>query len=130
MKNAKSLQMNKRENFSVTERMKSILPAINGFRTAVTSEHNLWVHAVATISVAIIACLLKVSGTEAGMLCLTIGLVWCAELINTAIEKAMDFISMEKQPVIKLIKDTAAAAVLVAAITAVLTGCFIFIPKL
>jgi diacylglycerol kinase (ATP) len=122
--------MNAKRNFSVMERMRSILPAINGLRTAVVSEHNLWIHTVATILVAIIAFLLKVSGTEAGILCLTIGFVWCAELINTAIEKAMDFIAVEKHPAIKLVKDTAAAAVLVAAIAAILTGCFIFIPKL
>jgi diacylglycerol kinase (ATP) len=122
--------MNKKRNFSVIERVRSILPAINGLKIAILTEHNLWVHIVATILVAIIAFLLGVSGTEAGILCLTIGFVWCTELINTAIEKAMDFISTEKQPAIRMIKDTAAAAVLVAAITAVLTGCFIFIPKL
>jgi diacylglycerol kinase (ATP) len=122
--------MNKKRNFSVMERMRSILPAINGLKISILTEHNLWVHTVATILVAIIALLLKVSGTEAGILCLTIGFVWCAELINTAIEKAMDFISTEKHPAIRMIKDTAAAAVLVSAITAVLAGCFIFIPKL
>ena len=57
-------------------------------------------------------------------------MVWMAELFNTAIEKTMDFISKEAHPQIKLVKDLAAAAVLIAAIAAVLVGALIFIPKL
>jgi len=41
----------------------------------------------------------------------------------------MDFISVEQHPQIKFIKDVAAAAVLVAAIVAFITGCIVFIPK-
>jgi diacylglycerol kinase len=51
-------------------------------------------------------------------------------MVNTALEKTIDFISVEKHPQIKLIKDVAAGAVLIAAIAAVIVGCFIFIPKL
>jgi len=53
-----------------------------------------------------------------------------AEMINTAIEKTIDFISVEKHPQIKLIKDIAAGAVLIASLAAVVVGLFIFIPKL
>ena len=56
--------------------------------------------------------------------------VWITEMINTAIEKAMDFITLEKHSQIKLIKDLAAGAVLVASITALITGSIIFVPKL
>jgi len=59
-----------------------------------------------------------------------IGLVWVTELINTCLEKMMDFVSKERHPDIKFIKDVSAAAVLVAAITSVAVGCFIFIPKI
>ena len=55
--------------------------------------------------------------------------VWMAELFNSAIEKAMDFISTEKHPQIKLVKDLAAAAVLITALAAVIVGGIIFIPK-
>jgi diacylglycerol kinase len=57
-------------------------------------------------------------------------MVWVAEIFNTAIEKTMDFISRERHPQIKLIKDLAAAAVLVTAFSALITGAIIFIPKL
>ena len=64
------------------------------------------------------------------ILVFAIGFVWVAELFNTAIEKIMDFISKEQHPKIKLIKDLSAAAVLVAAMVAFITGCIVFIPKL
>jgi diacylglycerol kinase (ATP) len=52
-----------------------------------------------------------------------------AEIFNTAIEKIMDFVSPELHPEIKLIKDLAAAGVLLAAFTALVTGAIVFIPK-
>ena len=57
-------------------------------------------------------------------------MVWTAEIFNTAIEKTMDFISREKHPQIKLVKDLAAAAVLITAVSAIIVGAIIFIPKL
>jgi diacylglycerol kinase len=61
---------------------------------------------------------------------LAIGMVWAAEIFNTSIERIMDYLSKEKQPAIKIIKDLAAAAVLVTALTALLVGAFVFIPKI
>jgi diacylglycerol kinase (ATP) len=58
------------------------------------------------------------------------GFVWVAEIFNTAIERIMDFISTEKNADIKFIKDLAAFGVLISAITAMVAGAIIFIPKL
>jgi diacylglycerol kinase len=60
---------------------------------------------------------------------IVIGLVWVTEILNTCIEKAMDVITIEHHPQIKIIKDLAAGAVLIAALVAVIVGSFIFIPK-
>jgi diacylglycerol kinase (ATP) len=122
--------MKKQESFSLHKRWKSFGFAINGLRLALSSEHNLWVHLFATLLVIIGAIFFHVSPAEALALCLSIWLVWCMELINTAIEKVMDFISTEIHPSLKKIKDIAAAAVLVAAITAIIIGCVVFIPKI
>ena len=122
--------MKKQESFSLYKRWKSFGFAINGLRYALSSEHNLWIHLFAALLVVIGAIFFHIANTEALALCLSIGLVWCMELINTAIEKAMDFISTEIHPSIKKIKDIAAAAVLIAAITAISIGCIIFIPKI
>ena len=57
-------------------------------------------------------------------------LVLSLELMNTAIEKICDLITKDIHPVIKVVKDISAAAVLIAAIGSLFTGAIIFLPKL
>jgi diacylglycerol kinase len=57
-------------------------------------------------------------------------LVWAAELFNTAIEKLADTVSKDFHPSIKFVKDVSAAAVLLSALAAFITGAIIFLPKL
>ena len=52
------------------------------------------------------------------------------ELMNTAIENTVDLITKEKNEQAKIIKDTAAGAVLVTAIVAAIIGLIIFMPYL
>ena len=122
--------MRKNKPFSLEARARSFKYAFDGVMNFFKAEHNALIHLVATITVLILALLLPVSGLEMIALILAIGFVWVAELFNTAIEKAMDFISTEQHPSIKFIKDLSAAAVLVAACVAIAVGCFVFIPKL
>jgi diacylglycerol kinase len=62
---------------------------------------------------------------------ITIGsLVFAAEAINTSIEILSNVVSPEINPQIKLVKDIAAGAVLLTAITAVITGIIVFLPKI
>src|SRR5712671_5130876 len=67
--------------------------------------------------------------TKAIAVILASGFVWAAELFNTAVEKLADMVSKDFHPKIKFIKDVSAAAVLLSAITAFLTGIIIFLPK-
>ncbi|MDR3716316.1 MAG: diacylglycerol kinase family protein [Puia sp.] len=119
-----------RQKFSVRKRIKSFQYAFSGIGQFLQSEHNGRIHLVATILVIAIALLLKVSFVEATVLTITVGFVWMAEMFNTCVEKTMDLISSEQRKEIKFIKDVAAGAVLVAAISALLIGLFIFIPKI
>lgn len=121
--------MKKRTSFSFTARVKNFQYAVSGLRTALATEHNLRIHFFMTVAMMVTALIVTVSTMEAIALCIVAGLVWITELFNTAIEKIMDYISIDREPEIKFIKDVAAAAVLVAAITAFTTGCIIFIPK-
>jgi diacylglycerol kinase (ATP) len=116
--------------FSVRKRIKSFQYAFSGIGKFLQSEHNGRLHLLATILVIATALFLKVSFIEAAVLTITVGFVWVAEMFNTCVEKAMDFISVEEHKEIKFIKDVAAGAVLVAAISALLIGLFIFIPKI
>ena len=122
--------MKNNQSFSLKTRTKSIKYALDGVLNFFREEHNARIHLVATIIVVFLAIGLSVSIGEAIALTLAVGFVWVAEIFNTAIEKMMDFISTENDNRIKVIKDLAAAAVLVSAIIAIVTGCFVFIPKL
>jgi diacylglycerol kinase (ATP) len=117
------------EKFSLRQRITSFRYALAGIRQFILREHNARIHLAATIAVLIAAWVWKVSRPEAASLTMVIGLVWITEMLNTCLERATDLISTEKNPEIKFIKDLAAGAVLVASITAVVVGLFIFIPK-
>jgi diacylglycerol kinase (ATP) len=118
------------QKFSIRSRIKSFTYAGAGISQFLRREHNAWIHLAATIGVLIAAVVLKVSPLEAVALVSVIGLVWVTEMLNTCLEKTADLISPEDHPEIKFIKDLAAGAVLVAAITAVIIGLIIFIPKI
>ena len=122
--------MESNKPFSIRARAKSFVYAFEGILSVFRTEHNTQLHLLATVIVIGLALVFPVSRLEAMALVIAAGLVWIAELFNTAIEKIMDFISVEKNPQIKFIKDLSAAAVLVAAFIAVAVGCFVFIPKL
>ncbi len=57
-----------------------------------------------------------------------IGLVWMAELFNTALEVVVNLVSPERHPLAGKAKDIAAAAVLMAAVTAATVGLLVFWP--
>lgn len=114
----------------VMGRIKSFGYAWAGIHKFFATEKNAQVHLAAAVVVLSASVLLGVSRMEAIVLVFSVALVWIAELFNTAIEKAMNFISVKRNPYIKTIKDVSAGAVLVAAIAAILAGAIIFIPKL
>ncbi|WP_240510198.1 diacylglycerol kinase family protein [Virgibacillus profundi] len=104
--------------------------AWNGIKTAVKTERNFKSHILAAIFVCISGLFFQLSKIEWVVILLVIGLVLVTELINTAIEKMIDYLKPDIHPSAKAIKDIAAGAVLIAAITAVLIGLIIFIPKI
>ena len=70
---------------------------------------------------------MKISSLE-WCICLTLfGLIMALELVNTAVEAVVDLVTEERKPLAKIAKDTAAGAVLIAAIMAAIAG--IFLPK-
>ena len=122
--------MNSQEGFSIRARIRSFRYALEGIAAFFQSEHNAWLHFMATIAVITLATLVGVTKPELLALVFSIGFVWVAEMFNTCIERVMDFVSDQRHKEIKFIKDLAAGAVLVAAITALVVGAVVFIPKL
>lgn len=74
--------------------------------------------------------LLQISNLEWLIVIFCIGLVLTAEIFNSAIEVLTDIVSPESNPRAGLVKDMAAGAVLIAAITSAIIGLIIFVPKL
>lgn len=103
--------------------------AFQGLKYAFKYEQNLTVHFIATILVVIFGIYFKISTVEWLFLFLMIGLVVATELINTSIEATIDLITDQINPIAKVAKDTAAAAVLVFGFVALITGLVIFVPK-
>jgi diacylglycerol kinase (ATP) len=120
----------KSQPFSVKMRIRSFGYAWEGILSFVRRDHNTWVHAVATVLVLVAATWVQVNKMELLALVFAIGFVWVAEMFNTCVERIMDFISLKQDAEIKFIKDLAAGAVLIAAITALAVGGIVFIPKL
>ncbi len=110
--------------------IESLNHAVSGVIHAVRTEHNMRMHAFIALLVLMAALALGVSRFETAALVLVIGFVMVAELINTAIEAAVDLVTKEFHPLARTAKDVAAGAVLIAAITSVFVGVVIFFPRL
>lgn len=109
---------------------KSFGYAFSGIFTCIRRERNIKIHCFAAVMVTIFGFALKISVTE-WLVCLVLfGLIMGLELVNTSIEAVVDLVTQERKPLAKVAKDTAAGAVLIAAIFAAIAGCIIFIPKL
>ena len=109
---------------------KSFRYAFDGLKYAFKYEQNILVHTLATILVVIAGIYFKISQIEWLAIILIIGLVIATELINTSIEATIDLVTQETHPLAKIAKDTAAAAVLVFGLTAIIIGFIIFVPKI
>ena len=120
----------KPQKFSIRKRIKSFLFAFNGLKILMTEEHNARIHLVAAICAVIASIVFEISAYEWIAVIVAIGLVFALELMNSAIERIADFIAPEKNEKIKKIKDLSAAGVLISAITALIVGLIVFLPKI
>ncbi len=114
----------------LNRRMKSFKYAINGLKFIFTTQTNFKIHLTAAAITIALGLYLNINLIEWSILALTIFLVLILETINTVIEQIMDYISPQFDKKIGLIKDIAAAAVLLSAIMAVIIGFIIFLPKI
>jgi len=122
--------MKTNQPFSILKRLKCFIFAFNGLKVLVQEEHNSWIHIAITIGVTVAGFLLQISPIEWVAVVLCIGLVFALELVNSAIENIADFISPQKDEIIKKIKGLSAAAVLIAVICSVIVGLIVFLPKI
>lgn len=107
---------------------RSLYTAFQGIVYVVRVERNARFHLIIAILTLLLAVLLGVSNAELAAIFFAIIVVFIAEVINTAIEKTLDIIEPKHSEDVRIIKDIAAGAVLVAAIGAAAIGLAIFVP--
>lgn len=116
--------------FSPAARLRSFVYAGRGIRLLVASQHNAWIHAVATLSVVALGLALGIPRLDWAALVVAIVTVWTAEAINTAFELLCDVAAPNFHPLVEAAKDVAAGAVLICAIGAAITGVLVLGPPL
>ena len=127
-------QTNRQEVYEMTAPKKPPITksfgyAFEGIGTCIKKERNMKIHCAAAVLVVIAGVILKISLLE-WCICLTLfGIIMALELVNTAVEAVVDLVTEERKPLAKIAKDTAAGAVLIAAIMAAIAGIIIFLPK-
>ena len=103
--------------------------AMAGVKYALRSQRNMRIHSAAAVAAITLGWLTAISLFEWLALVVVIAAVFTAELLNTAIEAAVDLAVAEYHPLAKIAKDAAAGAVLIAAVASVVIGMMIFLPK-
>ncbi|MFD2926005.1 diacylglycerol kinase family protein [Halobacillus naozhouensis] len=104
--------------------------ALNGLKEVFLTERNFRIHLIVASMACLLGAYLKISWTEWAVLITMISLVLTMEVINSSIERVLDYLAPEHHPLAGIIKDMAAAAVLITAIGSVFVGICIFFPKL
>jgi undecaprenol kinase len=96
--------------------------AFLGLAAAWRTEGNFRIQLIAFLSVVIVLAIVKIEPIWWALVLLTSGSVLAAELFNTALEHLADHLHPETHPQIKIVKDCAAAAVLLMSGAAVAVG--------
>lgn len=122
--------MNDNTSLTFTGRVRSMRCAFIGIWIMVSSQHNAWIHALATVVTIATGLYFGLTKAEWCWIILAIISVWTAEALNTAFEFLTDVASPEFHPLAGKAKDVAAGAVLITAIGAVLIGLVVFGPYL
>lgn len=91
-------------------------------------ERNARLHLLLAVAALVLSWVLNVSPSEQAAIFFAIVIVFLAEIVNTAFEKTLDLIDPNHNGKIKIIKDMAAGAVLVASVSALVIGVAIFWP--
>ncbi|MGL2986339.1 diacylglycerol kinase family protein [Flavobacterium sp. RSSA_27] len=118
-----------KDNSFVTGRLKSVSYAFKGAIKLITTEHSIMVQFSIGILVSILGFIMNITASEWLFQTFAIGLVMSIEGLNTAVEKIADFIHPNYNQRIGFIKDIAAGSVFFAAITAIIIGLIIYVPK-
>lgn len=108
----------------------SVRAAWSGVAHAWAAGGNIRFHWLAAYTVLLLGIWLDLPAGELALVVLTSALVIAAELVNTAVEEAINLAADSFHPTAKVAKDLAAGAVFVAAAAALAVASLLFIPRL
>ncbi len=118
---------------STPRRAPSLLDSFNfafeGIIHVLRTQRNMRIHFAAAVVVLVAALWAGVSHLELIALMLAIAFVFITEMINSALEQAIDVATTSFDPLAKLAKDIAAGAVLIATVNALGIGYLVFSGK-
>ena len=100
--------------------------AFDGIIHVLRTQRNMRIHFLVAVLVLVAALASGVEKLELIVLLLAIAFVLIAEMVNTAVEAAVDVATTSFDPMAKLAKDIAAGAVLIATAVAVAVGYLVF----
>jgi len=98
--------------------------AVAGLLKTYRSERSIRLQSMIGWVVVSLGLVLHIGAVRLALVILSIGVIIALETVNTAIEKAMDFVEPEHHPTVGLVKDLAAGAVAAAVVTA-MAVCFL-----
>lgn len=104
--------------------------AFHGLITIVKEERNFRIHLVIALFVILTSFVLRLTKIEWIVIIITIHFVLLMELINSVVERIIDYLKPEIHPQAKKIKDMSASVVLITAFMSIIVGLIIFLPKL
>ena len=116
-------------NSFLGKRLKGSVYAVKGALLLLRHEASIQVQAFISIIMIFAGFYFEISATEWMLQIFAIGLVLSIEGMNTVAEEIADFVHPDFHNKIGFIKDVAAGAVFFAAVTAIIIGCIIYIPK-
>jgi diacylglycerol kinase (ATP) len=116
-----------------TRRAPGILESFNyafeGIIHVLRTQRNLRIHFAIAVGVIVFALIVNVTKLELIALLISITFVLISEMLNSAVEAAIDIATTSFDPMAKLAKDVAAGAVLIASANAVAVGYLVFAGK-
>ena len=124
------LSCNFDSTMNIKKMLKSFGPAISGLIYLSKNENNFKFHLIAFLVVVIFGLMCNITRYEWCMVLISSSIVLLSEGINTAIERIADLVETTNNPKIKVIKDVAAASVLISALFSIVIGILIFFPYL
>ena len=104
--------------------------AVDGIYFCLRTQRNMRVHVLAGFCAMALGIWLRVPLVHLAIVAVVSSLVVTMEMLNTAIENAVDLYTHRRHPLAKISKDVAAAAVLVSAVNAVMVGLILLGPAL